>query len=358
LTYDGAIANGYSDIISYVKIATTLDHTEFRNLSNHLPLHHVERWPAHLLIGWISQKIDIEIWSVYRIGVLGCLVLSVYTAQQLNVTSTSKMVFLAAVLLNPYTFRQYLAVPAMISDCLFYVAIIGSAVGVFNKNLWLIAGYSMLACLARQTGILLIPIILFYCLINKVKINIIISLLGLILFTHFVINKSTQIIFIPNISNYILAHAFGIFYWALEDPHLLDFLNFIGRYCLMLLTLSPLLILYKREHLVRWYYIAFFLFLGLQPLMGGPTITGPNIDRLAIYGLPFATLFFIKESISKKNLIAVMLLIIFNSFQPQFTTLNFFVGGRYYFVAIVLTVFIISSYILLKNNRSSRFKFI
>jgi hypothetical protein len=357
-SYDSAIANGYSDIISYIKIATTLDYTEFRELSNHLPLHHVERWPTHLLIGWLSQKTDIEIWLLYRIGVLLCLVLSIYTIEQLKAATTTKIVFLTVVLLSPYTFRQYLSVPAMISDCLFYVAIIGSAVGVFNKNLWLIVGYSALACLVRQTGILLIPIIIFYCLINRVRLTTTISILGLFLFINFIIKTSTQIIFIPNQTNYVLAHALGIFYWLGNEPLLSDFLNFTGRYILMLLTLSPLLILYKPGQLVRWSYIAFFLLFTVQPLLGGPIITGPNIDRLAIYGLPFLCLLFLEKSISIKEVMAFTILIILNSFQPQFSLLNFFTSGRYYFLTLVLTVSFISVYIWLITHRARQIKLI
>jgi hypothetical protein len=348
-TYDGAIANGYSDIISYVKIATTLDYSLFRGLSNHVPLHHLERWPTHLVVGHLADKIDIEIWLLYRIGVLCCLVLSVYLVQLLNVTTNAKIVFLAAILLSPYTFRQYLAVPAMISDCLFYVAIVGTAVGMFNKNLWFIAGFSVLACLARQTGILLIPIILFYCFIYSIKLKRVISILGLILLTYFLITKSTQIIFIPSDTNYFLAHAFGIFYWLVSNPHLSDLLNFIGRYFLMILTLSPLLILHKRGQLIRWYYVGFFLFLGLQPLLGGPITTGPNIDRLAIYGLPFLSLVVLEQPFSGKRAIACTFLIMLNSFQPQFSILHMFTSGRYFFLALVLIVFFISIFIFLKD---------
>ena len=355
-TYHDAVTKGFSDVVPYVKMATAPDFTSFHALSNDFAIHHLERWPVHLFVGTIISITGLDFWTAYRLGVLVCLLLVIFLVGQLQCSATAKKAFLVLVLFSPYTFRQYLAVPAMISDCLFYTAVIGFAVGMYKRNLVMLTGFAVLACLARQTGIILVPILLVYCLIYRVELKKTLLMIGLVALTFLLVKELSQILFIPKSTNYVFMHTLGIFVWLMNEPHWLEWIDFIGRYGLMLISILPMMILLRPGQVVQWWYVIFFLILGAQPLLAGPFVTGSNIDRLAIYGLPFLGLLFLEEAITAKQLVVFTILTVLVSFQPQFSLLHFVAGGRYYFVALAVFVGLISLLLWRKNRISNQTK--
>jgi len=117
---------------------------------------------------------------------------------------------------------------------------------------------------------------------------------------------------------------------------------------LMLLTLSPIILLINRIDRLTirdWMYVAFFFFLHSQPLMAGPVVSGSNIDRLAIYGLPFLALLLIEGS-NQWRLVGVFIVLIFlESLQPNFSILYGAVPPRIFFVSVVLFAILISLWV-------------
>ena len=120
----------------------------------------------------------------------------------------------------------------------------------------------------------------------------------------------------------------------------------------MLITLSPILLLINRIDRLTiqdWMYVAFFFFLHTQPLMAGPSVSGGNVDRLAIYGLPFLALLLLDGS-NQVKLVGVFIGLIFlESLLPNFSILYGMAYPRIFFVSLVLLVSLISLWI--RKNR-------
>lgn len=343
-SYTEAITKGYSDIEAYIAIAKVADIEQMHSLSSKYLWHHLERWPINLLLGVLAKNLDLELWSVYRSAVLICMAVTAFVIQRLRCDVPRKLAFFMLVLFNPYTFRIYYGVPGMMADCLFYTAIVGISVGMFNRNSMMIGLFVILASLSRQTSILLVPVLLIYCIHERVGILKTLLILGCLAISFLLNQASAKLIFQPFQSAYLMMHTLGIFFWIKNSPHWLELFDFLGRYSLMWLTLFPSLVLVGRNVKTSLVYLLFFVILQVQPLLAGPVITGSNIDRLAIYGLPFLCLIFLNGKFNSRHLMLFTILLFVTSLQPQFTFLHFVVGGRYIFVCLVF----ISAYVSLR----------
>lgn len=244
-TYSNAIILGFSDVIDYVRIATTYIEFDFYQLSQTIPVHRLERWLVHFLLGSFAKVIGIDIWEAYRYSVIICMLLVLVMIGQLNCKSAQKLAFLALVLLSPYAFRQYYAVPGMLSDCIFYTSIVGMSVGFSKRHLGWIGLGLLVACLARQTGAILILVVALYCWVEGLKRipSALVLVMGMSAFLS--IRVFTELTFAPASNEYIAKHVLGVYYWLIGlpqfggGPRWSDLFQFLGRYCLMLLSISP-----------------------------------------------------------------------------------------------------------------------
>ena len=345
-----ALTQGFADVNSYLKIAQAQDYNSFYLLSQDIQLHHLERWPIHVLVGKITSLSKWDIWVVYKSAILICIFLATILIANLKCSTPQKLAYLTLVMFNPYTFRIYYGVPAMLSDCIFYVCIIGFSVAIVNHHFFLITLFALFACLSRQTGVMLIPILLVYAYQKKISFAYLSASLIFVLFGFIFIKSSTYFLFQPTENAYLGRVLLGIFYWAAGAPHLSEFFDFIGRFILMILTLTPLLIIVNKVKNSDWFYILGFCLILLQPLLGGPMITGGNIDRLAIYGLPLLGLILINRHICLKQLILFIVLVIACSFHPHLTVLQKLDFNREAYVFLVLIAACISCVIWIKKN--------
>ena len=99
-------------------------------------------------------------------------------------------------------------------------------------------------------------------------------------------------------------------------------------------------------------YVAFFFFLHTQPLLAGPAVSGSNVDRLAIYGLPFLALLLITGNNQFKWVGLFIALVFLESLLPNFSILYGVIQPRIFFVSIVLLVTLISLWI--RKDRLSK----
>jgi hypothetical protein len=347
-TYEQAIARGFSDVIDYMAVANAPDLASIHQFSLTHAMHRLERWPLHFLMGRLSSLSSINVWEVERIFVLLGMGVTLFLVGSLRAVLWQKLAIYALLIFSPYALRQYYAVPGMLSDCFFYVAIVGLAVGIRKKQ-WILIGLSVCcACFLRQTGVLLLPLIAIFCFIEKVSYQrgIIVIALGILSFgTSRVLSF---LVFEPVSGGYVAMHTLGIFFWLFENPQWHDLVDFLGRYGLMLLTLSPILVLINRiDRLTTrdWMYVAFFFFLHTQPLLAGPAVSGSNVDRLAIYGLPFLALLLISGSNQFKWVGLFIVLVFLESLLPNFSILHGIAQPRIFFVSIVVLVTLISLWI-------------
>ncbi|CAN1499945.1 hypothetical protein MCEZE4_00467 [Burkholderiaceae bacterium] len=352
-SYSLSITQGFSDVASYVRIATTTENQSFFLLSQDIQLHHLERWPVHTIAGLLARTLGLPIWDVYKGGVFSCLFASALLVLALKCPIRNKLAYFVLIIFSPYTFRIYYGVPGMISDCIFYTCIIGFSVGIFNRAFFLISIFTILACICRQSGALLIPILVIYAYQNKISLATTITSLLSIFICLFFIKYSTHYLFQETDNRYLGRVLFGVFDWALGTPHLNELFDFIGRFGLMLATLSPLVILVKQLNQRSYFYILGFIIILIQPLLGGPIITGGNVDRLAIYGLPILGLILLTSPISTFQLIFFIALVFICSFHPHLTILRDFNLNRYIFVALVIMVTCISTLIWINKTRQA-----
>jgi hypothetical protein len=354
-TYEQAITRGFSDVIDYMAIANAPDLASIHQFSLTHAMHRLERWPLHFLMGRLSSLSGINVWEVERIFVLLGMGVTLVLIGSLRVGLWQKLAIYALLIFSPYAFRQYYAVPGMLSDCFFYVAIVGLAVGMWKKQ-WILIGLAICcACFLRQTGVLLLPLIAIFCFVEKISYQRGMIVIGLGILSFGASKVLSFLVFEPISGGYVAMHTLGIFFWLLENPHWHDLVDFLGRYGLMLLTLCPILVLINRiDRLTTrdWMYVAFFFFLHTQPLLAGPAVSGSNVDRLAIYGLPFLALLLITGSNQFKWVGLFIALVFLESLLPNFSILHGIAQPRIFFVSIVVLVTLISLWI--RKDRLSK----
>jgi len=353
-TYEQAITRGFSDVIDYMAVANAPDLASIHQFSLTHAMHRLERWPLHFLMGRLSFSSSINVWEVERLFVLLGMGITLVLIGSLRAGLWQKLAVYSLLIFSPYAFRQYYAVPGMLSDCFFYVAIVGLAVGMWKKQWVLIALSIGFACFIRQTGVLLLPLIAIFCFIEKdsYQKGIIVIVLGILSFG--VSKVLSFLVFEPVSGSYVAIHTLGIFFWLFENPQWHDLVDFLGRYGLMLMTLSPMLLLINRLNYRDWMYVAFFFCLHTQPLLAGPVVSGSNVDRLAIYGLPFLGLLLIDGSNQVKWVGLFIALIFLESLLPNFSILHDISHPRYVFVFMVLCSSLISIVIFLHEKRLGR----
>lgn len=343
-SYHEAIHGGYADIIDYMAIANVSGISELYDLSLNHAFHRIERWPVHYLMGYVARVTNIDIWIVERLAVVfGMLVSALLIANLKAFSAWKKIAFYALLIFCPYAFRQYYSAPGMLSDCYFYVAVLGVAVGMWNRQYTLLIVALVISCFMRQTSILILPMILIYGYVFKIKRSdiAVVTCIGLLAFLSMKYLNSIVFNMDANTS-YVFTHIFGIFYWLINSPNALDFLDFIGRYFLMILSLTPLIFLIPIVGKRNLVFIAFFFMMHIQPLLGGPEITGNNIDRLSIYGLPFLGLL-LADGVENSNLSLIFIFLLFiESLLPNFSILYGIPYGSYLYLTVVIAVSIVS----------------
>ena len=347
-TYDQAITRGFSDVIDYMAVANAADLASIHSFSLTHALHRLERWPLHFVMGRISSTFLINVWELERIFALLGMGLTLVLIGSLRAGMWQKLAIYSLLIFSPYSFRQYYSVPGMLSDCFFFVAIVGLAVGMWKKQWTLIALSICCACFIRQTGVLLLPLIAIFCFVKKdsYRKGVIVIALGIISFG--VCKLLSFLVFEPVSVGYVAMHTLGFIFWFSQNPQWLDLIDFFGRYGLMLITLSPILLLINRIDRLTiqdWMYVAFFFFLHTQPLLAGPSVSGSNVDRLAIYGLPFLALLLLEGSSQARLVVIFIALVFLESLLPNFSILHGMEQPRIFFVSIVLLVTLISLWI-------------
>lgn len=341
-TYEQAVVWGFPDVIEYMAVATAPNFESLHNLSLAHAMHRLERWPLHFVVGRLAIALDGNVWELERVFVLLGMGLVYLLIASLRTGLGQKIAMFALLIFCPYTFRQYYAIPGMLSDCFFYVAILGLAVSMWKKQ-WLLLTFSLCcACFLRQTGVLLLPIVLMYCWIDRVHLSKAVLVLSFGCAAFGLSKLMTAWAFVPVSGGYVVMHTLGFFFWVVQNPQWLDFVDFFGRYVLMLLSLSPLLLLFHRLSMRDWMFIGFFFFLHTQPLLAGPWVSGSNVDRLAIYGLPFLSMILIDKKNKNQWIYLFITLIFLESLLPNFSILRGISYPRYFFVSIVICSCLIS----------------
>jgi hypothetical protein len=349
-SFHQSLLMGFSDFISYNSISLN-GFSSYNKLE--LPLQHLERWFFYVALGEISNLTGINIWVTYRAFILMLIGLVFLISVSINrVSIFGKLASFSFIIFNPYLFRLYLASPGAICDAFFVLGILLLSVGLKDSKTFFIYSGVVICCLSRQTAIMIFPVIGIYYYFFKQIAKSHVIYLGLIVGTILISNRIiVRYFFDSNSVNYLAAHLLGVFDFFIFNFNKTQLFEFLGRLIVFMLTLSPLIrmVTFTKQHL---FAIIFFLIIGLQPILGGPSITGPNIQRLLALGLPLLLPILWSYKFSRKTFLSFLGLEFLISLHHHFSFFNYFEISKYWFLVILLIVTFLS-FILIRPSLSN-----
>ena len=226
---------------------------------------------------------------IFRLAIIAVLFATVHVLSRLlkdlGLGENIQTFFVLMALYNPFQFRFYLANPYMISDLVFQCGLLCAILAIKRENYLGTFFLILLAFLARQTLLITLPFLVILMwkewknISAKTKLPYI-SILLVFLALEYQMLGHVATLFASS-ANYNTRHVTALLEWMLSafDPRM--FILFVGR---GLLPLIPALVLFffcrknYRKGLL-YFFMAFFIF--LQPLLGGPDLTGDNFTRLS-----------------------------------------------------------------------------
>jgi hypothetical protein len=288
------------DCFSYIQIAKAFP--ALPSVDLRLPFHHAQRFILPYLVGGFSKLTGISIESSFRgavlVAIAGMISLLSATLQKLpQVSSVQKKWIFALLILNPYSFRIYLAAPALLNDLFFQVGLTALLLGLVGESAWIAVAGITLSAVSRQTALLLLPATLLWMVFlwpKEVKgrlIGAVGSVLIAVSLYYFTSQVGTRI----GGNNINIEHVTGLLRWLNAGPSLKIGLEFVARgvlgfaffLCVFILTSRSFFNLSKWSNLCRKQTLFLLLFAALivaQPIAGGPLLTGRDITRLSLLG--------------------------------------------------------------------------
>ena len=101
---------------------------------------------------------------------------------------------------------------------------------------------------------------------------------------------------------------------------------------------STLILLVDKLNKISIYYILCFLLVHIQPLLGGPVVTGSALSRLCSLGVPFLVPLIIFSEQKKYNFLIFTLFAVLSSFKSTSSYGNE-ISLAFFFVAILIRVY-------------------
>jgi hypothetical protein len=355
--YSEILSLGYSDSVSYLCVLS-FQCGDFQPI-----LHHAQRWPSHLIVQLFSKVFGLDVIFSYRFFIFLLMLVTIKIIQLIPVSVIKRIAIFSMILFNPYTFRLYFAIPTMISDCLVLVGFLVFIVGVLNNNLYQILIGVFISIIFKQTGLLLAPFLLIFLYFKYVSFRTVKWSILLIFLSSAFIIISTKLFFNAieenQSANYIelftgISLSKNIFSFFLSDSgesfYLIEFLK---RYILALVTLAPLLMVSIKN---KQLYLFVFIFFSIhaQPILAGPMVTGGNIQRLILVGIPFLIPIFLNVKLSTNKIILFIAILILGSFHHNFSIINSFHYSRELFFVLILVVSLVSLIAFLVQEIKSR----
>ena len=330
---------GASDGHDYYKIAQ-----DAPQISKGLQFIKSERFFFPYLIGIISKTFNFDIFSSFKtLSILLSFSLIFLLDRALVIIKCPKNYRLTAILLvifNPYILRYYISLPTLITDLIFLNISLLIVIGLHSSKRYYFFGIAIGMLVRQNTLAFLISTYFLYTLgyfygqfkkiflINDLYIVTAIVLF-IYLFNFLYASKSETSV---SASDLYFVTIFGLFATQYNLNSLPAFFIF------PLLSFGPILYFFfiNRKNIINFLNpISVFILLSasiliLQPLLGGPLITGKNFIRLANYAYPILLVVlplllnnnFIFISKTKKYFYFIFL--IFWSMHPTFSTIKIF----------------------------------
>ena len=343
--YEQIVLTNQLDSVSYMSIAIfSPDYS-----SENLPYHHAQRFFIPYLIGFVANTLNISPIIIFRLFsyliVLSIVFLHFLITKKLKTDFFLSIFSISFLILNPYLIRYFIAVPTMINDAVFILALYLFSIGlIFNYKLGLIG--VIFALVSRQNGIFIFVAYIVNNLINK-RLNIfkntsvISSIIFLIIISLLSNNYANKV----SVANFDFRHVYGFFEWIDTSFNLIELLKWI---LLPFYSYLPLLIIsffyFEFKNLDKInkknFFILVFILISIIgiPFLSGPDLASRNIIRLTslaypiilIIGLCFVS---IKDKLLN-NIFFIFIIIILHiwSLHPKYSTISIFEFFRNYLI--------------------------
>ena len=337
---------GFGDSFSYYSISQNAQSPH--DLST-LPSHHAERYIIYVLLGKLALILNLEIWTVYRSFIVFLMLLTFMLLLYFSkLPKFNSIASLALLLFNPYLYKMYYVAPSEASEAFFVFGVLLFIIGLHSKKRSFVILGILVCCISKQTAIMLVPILLILHLIGDLKrVYFVLTLCFAILFFLFINTQLTLYIFGGTYNNYALYHLLGglKFYYSKFD--LIMLFSFLGRLGFYFLTFSPLIMIFKFSK-VNILAIVFFIILGLQPILGGPLVTGNNIQRLLSLGVPFLLPIIWNYKFTSNSLLSFLCIYGLISLHHKFSFFYFIGLTKSHFLGVLILAAILS-YVFIKK---------
>lgn len=306
----------------------------FPNFPNEkMSAHYAQRFIIPYLIGFVSKVFFIETILTFRIFVILLILIIIYLFKNINkeLGLNKKIIFLSSsiLVLNPYLFRFYLSNPAIIIDLFFIIGFLGLILSIIKNSKLFFYFFFIIGLMSRQTALAFL-ISSFICFFFekkkffKIKDLIFLSLITIVTFL-FIKNIGDQISFS---NSFPWEATTGIFHYLFRNFNIINLFIFLT---LPLIGYFQIIIFYFliKKYKKKFSIDQIFVFILsssvitiLQPIFGGPLITGKNIIRLTLLALP-AILILINRNNSlnqiSKNLYFFIFFLFISSLHPRFS---------------------------------------
>ena len=306
---------------------------------------HAERFIIPYCLGFISEKISLNIFFLFQVTTYLCLIFFViinYNILSFLLNNNSKIIFFSLAIFNPYIFRYFLANPLMLNDLAFFISLSLLTLSLLKKKDYYFYIAIIIAVISRQSSyVIFVALLLSFILPFKEKFidykKIIFSFLILIiklLVTNFYVTNA-------GLTEFYDIAITGLFIFIKNNFDLNELLKFISYPLFSFLPLFIIILFsfFNKNLKIKFDEKSFLLLILIfgffaQPILAGPIIAGKNIIRLSSYGyfiMIYLLCYNLKQiNFNKKiyNFIIVLILILW-SFHPTFSNVEIFKGLKF-----------------------------
>lgn len=300
--------------------------------------HYAQRFLVPYFIGFLSKIFFLNTFLMFRIItvllILSILALFIKINKRLEIKPEIIFISSSILVLHPYLFRFYLATSTIIIDLFFILSFLGIIISVIDKNKINLYLFIFIGLISRQTSLafLIAFIFIFISKNNKfLKYKDLFFILLMSTIVLIIINKLANNIFVSK--DFPYQAVTGIIYYLFFNFNLINFIIFIFFALFGFFSIFVYYFLFKKKksnfffNEINIFILISAIIIILQPIMGGPIISGKNIIRLTILCLP-AILIVINSQVESKFSLTKKIFIIFLflfSLHPTFSNIKYFI---------------------------------
>jgi hypothetical protein len=259
-----------------------------------LVFHHAQRFASPYLVGLVAWCTHLPPEQVFRAAVFVTIALIVWVAygilRHLRVPEPYGTLCLALLILHPYTFRLYIAIPPMMDDLVFVLGLSLLVYGLLKGRLGKSLMAALISTLGKQTALFVLPVIALWIFFGPPWSRLSLGkratglfLITLVMLTCYFVTASVAARFSgPSLGVYFMLT--GLARWMRSDFNAVTLANFLFKSVfpfLFPLAIGGALLCRTRPRLPREFYLLLAVVIAVcsQPLLGGPNpaITGVNV---------------------------------------------------------------------------------